>query len=174
MAQLARKRGALYFRYSDDILLVCNPEHRDELTRALENVMSVVKLTLHDGLGKRSVCNFTRQNGEMLGCDSPLQYLGFSFDGDNVRIRSQTLAKFYRRMRKAVRREKYLAYHRTHDGRDARVRRKQLYSRYTHLGPKNFVTGYAADAKALFQDNAIGVQLRSHWRKLHDALQADD
>lgn len=174
MTKLARDRRALYFRYSDDVLIVCKSEHRDELTQALEDAMSAFKLTLHDGLGKRSVCNFTRQSGGMLGCDRPLQYLGFSFDGDKVRIRSQTLAKFHRRMRKAVRREKYLAYHRAEAGGDACVRRKRLYSRFTHLGSKNFVTGYAADAKALFQNNAIGSQLRSHWRKLHEELQADD
>ena len=110
----------------------------------------------------------------MLICHPPLQYLGFSFDGRAVRIRSQTVAKFLRRMRKAVRREKYLAAMRAAANGDPAVRRKLLYSRYTHLGSRNFITGYAADARKVFQKNAIRTQLKNHWRELHAALEIDD
>lgn len=171
MVALANEHGGLYLRYSDDILLVCKPEHQKEMTGALENSMNQAKLVLHDGLGKRSVCNLTRNADGTLRCCPPLQYLGFSFDGLTVRIRSQTVAKFLRRMRKAVRREKYLAASRAEIGGDPRVRRKLLYSRFTHLGSMNFITGYAADARKVFKKNAIRAQLKSHWRNLHAALE---
>lgn len=170
MVALARKQGGLYLRYSDDILLICKPDDREMLTTELENAIRDSSLNLHDGLGKRSVCDATRDAEGVLTCHPPLQYLGFSFDGRDVRIRSQTLARFLRRMRKAVRREKHLAEVRAEKGGDARLRRKRLYSRYTHLGSRNFITGYAADARKVFQDNAIRAQLRPLWRDLHAQL----
>lgn len=171
MTALAKERGCLYLRYSDDILLVCKPEHQEEMQKALEDAMRHAKLVLHDGLGKRSVCHVTIESNGAMACRPPLQYLGFSFDGLAVRIRSQTVAKFLRRMRKAVRREKYLAGQRASSGGDGRVRRKMLYSRFTHLGGKNFITGYAADAKEVFKKHAIRAQLKSHWRDLHASLE---
>lgn len=171
MAVLARERGGMYLRYSDDILLACKPEHQLEMTSTLEAAMREARLTLHDGLGKRSVCNVTTAPDGTLALDRPLQYLGFSFDGAVVRIRSQTMAKFTRRMRKAARRERYLAAGRQEAGGDPRVRRKMLYSRFSHLGTKNFITGYAADARERFKENAIRAQLKRHWRDLHSALE---
>ena len=173
MFALARERGGMYLRYSDDILLVCEPEHQQEMADALEKAMKGAKLELHDGMGKRSVCRVTTDPDGTLNIRPPLQYLGFSFDGRTVRIRSQTVAKFFRRMRKAVRREKYLAKRRAEAGGDARVRRKVLYSRFTHLGTKNFITGYAADARDVFEKNAIRAQLKHHWRELHAAIEVD-
>lgn len=170
MAALARDRGGIYLRYSDDILLLCKPEHCDEMRTALEAAMTNAKLELHDGPGKCSICRFTRNGSGILECDRPLQYLGFTFDGQKVRIRSQTVAKFLRRMRKAVRRERHLAHVRAKKGGEMRMRRKLLYSRYTHLGTNNFITGYAANARNIFRQNAIRKQLKRHWRDLHASL----
>jgi len=174
MAAVAREREGLYLRYSDDILLVCRPEHQNQVSDALEEAMKEAKLELHDGLGKRSVCNVKINADGTLLSHPPLQYLGFAFDGQSVRIRSQTVAKFLRRMRKAARREKYLASCRAEAGGDSRVRRKKLYSRFTHLGTKNFITGYAADAQKVFKKNVIRAQLKHHWRDLHAALDVVD
>ncbi len=174
MAALARDRDGLYLRYSDDILLVCRPDVKRDFVTELEQAISDAKLELHDGLGKRSVCNVSRDPSARLVCEPPLQYLGFSFDGRTVRIRSQTVAKFLRRMRKAVRRERHLAAVRAEAGGDPRVRRKSLYSRYTHLGRRNFITGYAADARAVFRRNSICDQLKRHWRELAAALEVDE
>jgi RNA-directed DNA polymerase len=170
MAMLAREQGGLYLRYSDDILLICKPNDCTKLTTALEEAIRDAKLELHDGLGKRSVCEATRDTEGVLTCHPPLQYLGFSYDGRTVRIRSQTLARFLRRMRKAVRREKHLAEVRAEKGGDPHLRRKRLYSRYTHLGSRNFITGYAADARRVFEKSAIRAQLKSLWRDLHAQL----
>lgn len=174
MCALARERGGLYRRYSDDILLACKQEHSKEFIGALEEAALQAKLVLHDGLGKRSSCHVRRNISGSLECAPPLQYLGFTYDGKTVRIRSQTVAKFLRRMRKAVRREQYLARRSAKAGGGSGVRRKRLYSQFTHLGSRNFITGYAADARAIFRKNAIRDQLKSHWRDLHAALHIED
>lgn len=171
IAALMRDCGGLYRRYSDDILLVCKPEHQTELQGALEEAMRDAKLELHDGLGKRATCRIAPDTKGVIHCHPPLQYLGFSFDGQTVRIRSQTVARFFRRMRKAIRREQHLARQRAAAGGDSRVRRKLLYSKFSHLGSRNFVTGYAVDSQRAFTRNAIAAQLKSHWRDLHARLQ---
>ncbi|MGP1346188.1 MAG: antiviral reverse transcriptase Drt2 [Phycisphaerales bacterium] len=174
MATLAQAKGGLYLRYSDDILWICRPEHAEHVSESLDKAMNTAQLELHDGLGKRSVCNVTRSTEGSLSCHPPLQYLGFSYDGQTMRIRSQTVAKFLRRMRKAVRRERYLARQREQAGGDGRIRRKMLYSRFTHLGTGNFVTGYAANASDVFSRNAIRKQLKRHWNELHAALKVEE
>lgn len=174
MATRAKECGALYCRYSDDILIACSSEHRTDLETELRSAMAAARLELHDGPGKVAVASFATTASGSLKSDKPLQYLGFAFDGQFVRIRSQTIARFLRKMRKAVRREKYLATARAEAGGDGRLRRKLLYSRYTHLGTNNFVTGYARNAREVIDRNAIRKQLRNHWPDLHALLLLDD
>jgi RNA-directed DNA polymerase len=169
MAALAQNHHALYLRYSDDILIVCNRSDRKQFEHELQHQASAVALELHDGPGKTTVATFTPNGGDTLDSDRPLQYLGFTFDGRNVRVRSQTVARYMQRMRKAIRREKHLAQHRTDENGDCRVRRKLLYSRYSHLGSKNFIS-YANKAKGLFDRNAIQKQIKHHWQELHAML----
>ena len=174
MTTLAKGLDALYLRYSDDILIVCKAEHREQMEQALGESMNGVKLGLHTEPGKRSVCAVTINGDKTLKCQPPLQYLGFSFDGRSVRIRSQTMARFLRRMRRAVRTEKYLAIERSNDSGKVVVRRKRLYSRFSHLGKNNFITGYAEKARLVFEHNAIRAQLKHHWRDLHALLVLED
>lgn len=168
---LSNKCGGLYLRYSDDILLVCKTDHQSELQEALETAMKNAKLRLHDGPGKRSKSKVCIAANSELACTPPLQYLGFTFDGKAVRIRSGTVAKFLRRMRKAIRREKNLAQKQAESSGDPKVRRKMLYSRFSHLGSQNFITGYASNARKVFKKNAIREQLKNHWRELHAKLE---
>jgi hypothetical protein len=172
MAELAKARGSLYLRYSDDILLVCPPSAKNELEDELRKQMEAAGLRLHDGPGKSTIATFELNAEKRLGSDRPLQYLGFSFDGQHVRVRSQTVARYMRRMLKAVRREKYLAECSANAGGDPRVRRKLLYSRYTHLGRRNFIS-YAKKAQQLFLKNKIRKQLMRHWSVLHASLEVE-
>ncbi len=173
MVAFMRQVEGRYMRYSDDILLLVPSERRGAAEAELFNAMNDAKLQLHDGPGKRSTCIVSRTEAHTRACKPPLQYLGFTYDGSVVRIRSQTVAKFLRRMRKAVRREKYLASKAAERGESGQVRRKMLYSTYSHLGTRNFITGYAADAKAVFAKHAIRAQLKSHWRDLHAELSVE-
>jgi RNA-directed DNA polymerase len=173
IANLTKQEGGAYFRYSDDILIVCPLEARKHIETALREQMDLLKLAMHDGPGKSSAATFHPGNEDNLDCDRPLQYLGFTFDGKNVRVRSHTFVRFLRRMRKAVRREKYLARRRRQQGGDGRVRKKQLYERYSHLGKRNFIS-YANKARKTFDRNAIGRQVKVHWPKLHALLQIEE
>ncbi len=169
MAPLVKEQGGLYFRYSDDILLVCPCDKRVELETQLRKEMDSVGLALHDGPGKSTVAMFISEEGGILNCDRQLQYLGFTFDGKCVRVRSQTIVRYMRRMKKAVYREKHVAERRVATGSDPKVRRKLLYSRYTHLGTRNFLS-YAKKAQQVFMINKIREQIKRHWADLHASL----
>jgi RNA-directed DNA polymerase len=170
MTPLARAKGGLYLRYSDDILLVCPSEKRVELETRLRYEMKSAGLELHDGPGKSTVAVFETTESGVLSCDRPLQYLGFTFDGKSVRVRSQTVVRYLRRMKKAVCREKIVAERRAATSGDRRVRRKLLYSRYTHLGTHNFIS-YAKKAQQVFTNNKIREQIKRHWPDIHASLE---
>lgn len=172
MVAFAKANGGLYFRYSDDVLIVCPLDKKSHAEGDLRKLMISVGLQVHDGLGKSTIAVFTTTDLHTLTCDRPLQYLGFTFDGKNVRVRSQTVARYLRRMRKAVRREKFLAACRATAGGDPRIRRKRLYSRYTHLGTHNFLS-YAKKACGIFKNHRIREQIKRHWNDLHAALQVE-
>jgi RNA-directed DNA polymerase len=172
MNSLASKYGGLYLRYSDDILLVCKPHNRELFQSELSRMMATMSLVIHDGPGKCSVASFTTQSNNELESDKPLQYLGFTFDGKYVRIRSQTFVRYLRRMRKAIWRERIEAMRESQSGGTPIVRRKLLYSRYSHLGTRNFIS-YAEKAGGLFKKNMIRGQIKRHWKHLHALLQVE-
>ena len=46
MVEACAKIGGLYQRYSDDILVICPPEHEAEITTALKAAVSAHKLEI--------------------------------------------------------------------------------------------------------------------------------
>src|SRR5437763_525682 len=98
METLAKEVGGYYRRYSDDILWVCPAHHvrrvEDELQRCLDGLGGTTKLNQ----AKTELSRFEREADGRLTCDRQVQYLGFTFDGERRRIRSQTLSKFWRRV----------------------------------------------------------------------------
>ncbi len=109
MADFAREHGCLYRRYCDDILLV-GPSDEAFMDRAYDFLLKQVEargeqLKIHpyyknfrNPYSKSKMHDFTSPQIREL----PLQYLGFYFDGENVRIREASIAKFYREMQASV------------------------------------------------------------------------
>lgn len=168
MAMFSKSIGGLYLRYSDDILLVGPLEKQNEMKEVLLSQLSKVNLDLNQGPGKVSIANFRTSNMSIL-CDRPLQYLGFTYDGQNVRIRSQTIARFDRRMRKAVRLERFRAKARADKGEVGRLRKKNLYRHFSHLGKRNFIS-YVRKASKILGDDTIRIQIRRHWETLNGLI----
>jgi hypothetical protein len=161
MHQLASEVGGRYRRYSDDILWICPPD-KQQLVEA-----RVYKAIEDNGLEsnpeKTDTSLFSRSaNGQVMGAP-PLQYLGFTFDGQQRLIRSKTLANYYRRMRRAVRRAKRAA---EENPEHSQVFRRKLYRRFTHLGRQNFIS-YAYRSAQTLDDERVRRQVARHWDKLH-------
>ena len=141
--------GGSYRRYSDDILVLCSPEHMAPVEAAIVDALKVYTKTLSLNASKREEAQFTLPSPALVPCSlttvKALQYLGFTFDGQKARIRSGTLSRFYRRMASNVRVAKVragLVKLGKLNGRDVLHKREVLAS-HTHLGARSFVSSYA-------------------------------
>ena len=150
MYELSKKRGFIYRRYCDDIMIVCNTEDAEELKMLAMDEIKALYLDINDT--KADVVSFDpvfRKDGsvELRGYDAlklvigkvqyrNLQYLGFEFDGVRTYIRSASMARFYRRMMARVGEVAKAAVGNRANG--TRPWTKKLFDRYTVHGSKNF------------------------------------
>jgi len=173
--EIELKRGGVYRRYSDDIIVLCDPQNaiglQDEILKWLleENHLIINK-------DKVSVSRFERSNGR-LNCDKPLDYLGFSFDGENIRIKDASLAKYYRKMKKVVRANARIVYYNKKQARlkgkvplHGKLRKHDIYKGFSHLGvhgkKRNFYL-YAQEASRIMNEPAINGQMSKAWKNLN-------
>lgn len=159
MSCLANATGGFYRRYSDDILWICHPNEASYVEEELKKSLTELGGTTKVNEGKTERATFCcRPDGELV-CDTPIQYLGFTFNGTSTRIRSQTLSKFWRRFIYAARAAKRAA------DRSATapgvLYKRQIYRQFTHLGHRNLIS-YAKRSEAVMETGAIRVQMRRH------------
>jgi hypothetical protein len=163
----------MYRRYCDDILLVMPTiELRQEVEDLILRWCTDLRLPVNPEKTER--IEFTLVNGR-LTTQKPLQYLGFTFDGRNKRIRPASVAKYYKKMRKGVGRAKAVRFRADRDrGRPYTtwLRRKKLYIHYSYLGRHNFLA-YAFDAARIMNDAGIKKQVKKHWERLQEEIRSD-
>ncbi len=168
-----RQYGGMYCRYSDDIFVACPPENACKLLNKLESELKdlLEALKLHINSAKTERVEFRRmENGqlEFSRLDNkagPFQYLGFEFDGRNVRLRAFTTTRYNRRMQRAVRRAEKSA----RLAGETNMRKAKLYERFSHLGSRNFID-YANRACRIMGDDSIKKQVRNHWSALNHQI----
>jgi hypothetical protein len=164
---LAERIGGFYRRYSDDILWICHPNEapyvEEELNRSLSKLGGTTKI--NEGKSERSL--FCRTGDGELVSDTPIQYLGFTFDGTSTRIRSQTLSKFWRRFVYAARAARRAAHQST--TAPGVLYKRKIYRQFTHLGHRNLIT-YAKRSEAVMGTGAIRVQMRRHAPRIQKEL----
>ena len=109
-----------------------------------------------------------------------LQYLGFEFNGQNIYIRPGSLSRYFRKMKARVVKAVMMAYSKN-SGSDT-IFKQQIYSRYTHIGKRNFLS-YAKNASKKYYVNSRGErkegmdspsitrQLAAHMRILQQEIQ---
>jgi RNA-directed DNA polymerase len=164
--------GASYRRYSDDILVICPPEHAAALEAAVEEAFAKHTKTLRLNTDKREEARFALPGPSIVATPpkkvaKPLQYLGFIFDGRRILLRSGTLSRYYRRMANSVRAAKVKVWQIKRDNLSGRnvVHKRDLLATHTHLGTDNFVSGYmrtAAMTMGPLGSKAIKRQLARH------------
>lgn len=179
MRDFASEHGASYRRYSDDILLICPPGSSDQILAHLKAKLSDIGLSIQEDKTVRA--EFRVSGDESVTGSTPLQYLGFTFDGQHVRVRPQTLVRFMKRMGRAVNRARNAA----RKGGTTRIRKRDLFMRYSHLGPQREIPphriprgsffGYANRSASVFNRPdakramvaEIKRQLRRSWMHLN-------
>lgn len=124
------KVGALYRRYSDDILVICKPDYapaiETEITRLIDSEKLEIALHKTEKILFDSIVTVPRSA-------KAAQYLGFTLDEDGPSIRESSLSRQWRKMRRAMRRARKSAMWRIKTGRSGKVHTKKLYRRFSHI-----------------------------------------
>lgn len=170
MKQLAQTTGGFYRRYSDDILFICETEQKEKVLDFIDGALAERGKSLSRNKDKDHISSFRVKPGSnKLTCDKEFQYLGFTFDGQQVRMRSQTLAKYHRRLKLSA--KQALATAKRKRGRKPlKVHRKKLNRMFTHLGYEGFVGGYARMSQKIMGGNAISKQVKGSYERLTKEL----
>lgn len=186
---LLRAIGASYRRYSDDILVIAPPGRAVDAERVVVAALADVKLsvkaskTVRVGFrphGDRTTAALLDDSGKEIRAPYELQYLGLVWDGESARLRSVSLARFLKRMVRAVRSAKANAFR----NGETRIRRRKLYRQFSHLGRSARVFGpqplrarnrnfihYGQFAARLGDFRAIRRQIGRQWSRLHTEIQ---
>jgi len=165
--------GGDYFRYCDDVLFIVPTEKRDVIAGEVqEEIFKLGGLSINPDKTERRT--FIIESG-VQRADKPLQYLGFTFDGQRALIRSAALARYSERVKRGVRMAKSTMRKRNAArlirGEEQKpLFKRKIYQRYSHLGKRNFLR-YGYRAAERFSSDSIKKQLKPLWSRLQKALE---
>lgn len=155
MKARADEVGALYQRYSDDILVICLPEHANELANAVAGGLNAESLELqHTKTLRQSIDSSS---------DIDFQYLGYQLGRKGALIRPGSLSRQWRSLKRSMRRSKRKAAQLSALGKKDAIFTKKLRRRFTHAGIKNFLD-YANRSSSELGSSAMRQQVK-HLRK---------
>jgi RNA-directed DNA polymerase len=121
---------ALYRRYSDDILIICKPDGAPAIEAEILRLIAVEKLEIAPHKTEKTLFETRRT---LPGTTKAAQYLGFTFDESGPALRESSLARQWRKMRRAMRRAKKSAQWRISAGLPGKVHTKKLYRRFSYI-----------------------------------------
>ncbi|KFF07657.1 reverse transcriptase domain-containing protein [Chryseobacterium luteum] len=117
--KLVSSKMCYYRRYSDDIIIICNPDEIELVKEIVEkemqnNLVSISKEKTETFIFKHIEKKLVSHKLAKKYIDqkevnieipySPLKYLGFEFRGYNINIKSANISKFYRKLINVVKR----------------------------------------------------------------------
>jgi hypothetical protein len=171
---LVKNCDGLYRRYSDDILILCPKEIHETIALEFYKLIKEFKLVIQP---IKTQCSFFT-NGKLEKGQKPVTYLGFQFDGHRKLLKTASISKFYRKMKKNV---KYRGYRASKSKQkidkgiliDATLHRKKLYEQFSFLGAdnksfkkRNYIS-YANFSSRIMNSPEINNQLSQAWKILH-------
>ena len=170
--ELLDRFGGRYMRYCDDILLIVPVSRRRSVIQEVEELIKRSMLSINEK--KTGIHTFRSRGLGVAEADKPLQYLGFTFDGDTILIRSAALARYSQRMKKGVRLAKatmrrWNKIRSVQGGPEHLLYKRSLYQKYSHFGRQNFLR-YGYRAADILESPAIRGQLKPLWHRLQDEL----
>ncbi|WP_283196530.1 antiviral reverse transcriptase Drt2 [Rhizobium sp. BT04] len=167
MSAYCRSIGALYRRYSDDILVVCKLEHARDVEVKIEDLLAADALEI--SRDKTEVSEFDPANAA-LASRKAAQYLGFTFHGEGATIRPSSLSRQWRKMRKGFRRTRDVAAKAIAQGKASKVYTKKLRKRFTSVAARNFSSYARRSAKLFDNGDMILRQLRRFEKEVEREL----
>ncbi|MHB0704170.1 reverse transcriptase/maturase family protein [Roseomonas mucosa] len=157
--------GAMYRRYSDDILIICKEEHAADAEISVISKIAAEKLELS---GDKTEKTLFSSNEFQFNA----QYLGFSFGQDGAFIRASSLSRQWRKMRQSFRKTITIATSAIAAGNANKIYTKKLRRRFTALQFRNFSSYGRRSAKAFNKSEKIRRQIRRFEREVNAKLEA--
>lgn len=161
MVEMAAKYNALYQRYSDDILIVCDERIEGEICNTFLSLMKMHKLEINHTKTDRA--DFT------VSGSNTFQYLGFNIDEDGAVIRHTSLARQWRKARRSLRRIRKAGLEAMLSGSASKIYTSELRRRFQPIGIRNF-SDYARRAAKAFGSKRILSQIRRFERLVGAAI----
>ena len=122
--------GALYRRYSDDILIICRPEDAQPVEDKILTLINAENLQIQSHKTEKTLF---AQDTQLPRTSRAAQYLGFTLSEDGAAIREASLARQWRRMRRAFRHTIKVAEMNMKEGNSSRIFTRRLRRRFTYL-----------------------------------------
>lgn len=182
---LVSELNGMYMRYSDDFIIVL-PLSASEITR--EKINCIIRL-LNNTPGLTLEPNKTQffqyEDGKLENCGETMgieadcsnrfiNFLGFTFDGKKVSIRSKTTSKYYYRM---YRKAKNIAATGGYSPRGKHISGKNLYERYSIKGAfgqkGNYLTYINRSLKVFGSNEDIDRDTKRHMQKIRKRLKRE-
>lgn len=174
--------GGMYMRYSDDFMIIIPDAEEIRATDIFSKVHISLKAAPRLSLEPRKTQYFYYCNGHLENCgklfhkDSAdkkqiLNFLGFTFDGQRVSIRSKTVIKYYYRMYSKA---KTITKHGGYTPEGKHISCVNLYRRYSERGSTgksgNFLSYVNRAAELYGADEYIRRDTKRHMQKIRKAL----
>lgn len=147
----ARKRGALYQRYSDDILIACPKTKWKVLHALVEEKLGEHALELQGA--KTDVVHL--HGGSTL----TFQYLGYQLGHVDARLRLKSLSRQWRTAKRALNKAERTGLRAIAQGKSKQVYTRKLHTRFTDAGRRNFL-GYTQRSADTLESPAIRKQVK--------------
>ncbi len=162
-----------YFRYSDDFIVIVPFENLSEIETIRIKIISLTTDIPNLTLKQEKTHLYTYSNETILtypeGKISQINYLGFIFDGKNVKIRPKAITKYYYRMH----RKAYNIGKRDNISPNGkRISAKNLYTLYSKGEKRQTFVDYAKKANQILNlnDSETKAVIRFHKRKIAVAI----
>ena len=173
------ERNGIYRRYCDDFIVVLPINKELECYRhkkiIFNKIYSIPDLKISESKTKEYIYGDKKLKWEDKE-SAVLDYLGFEFNGIEVKIREKSVSKFYYRLYRKINKS-----NRRTKKEERKCLRKSLYRNYSHLGSipskksrGNFIT-YANKAQRVFDENSstnnkMNEQIKKHWKVISREL----
>ena len=121
---------AKYLRYSDDILVICKSEYAEKTEDMIFRLIQGERLDISADKTEKTCFN---ESAAVSATGRVAQYLGFTLAEDGAAIRQSSLARQWRKMRRAVKRTRKIAEMNIASGKSEKTFTKRLYKRFSSI-----------------------------------------
>ena len=180
--ELVTSFNGLYMRYSDDFIVILPDIAKEVAIDTISQIRDVFnetpRLTLQPEktqyfyYSDRNVSNCGTDFHSGSNCEKKfINFLGFTFDGKVVSIRSKTTSKYYHRM---YRKARNIAKHGGYTRRGNRISCRNLYERYSIRGAKdgkgNYFSYISRASRIFGPSESVTRDTKRHMQKIRKAL----